>query len=296
MKKAVFITLILAGSIMLAACGLEQETPGGSDSMGADSGSAALAGVETPGKFVDSAAQKEAQDTALGEADPGSEEQRLAFGKVLWDVYQQGILPDGGILDYSSMEDAENNSFAVMDIDNDGQEELLLFWDHACMAGMIECVFGYADGAVYSELTEFPGQIFYDNGVVEAGWSHNQGLAGDFWPYDLYRYDAESDTYQSLGGVDAWDRRMAEENSEGVLFPTDIDADGDGVVYYILPADWNGQYEDIPLVDGAEYESWRSAYIGGAEQIQIPYQSLTEENIAALGYPKPDIVLTEPAG
>lgn len=237
---------------------------------------------ETPDKAVGSASEEEAH--------------RLAFGKVLWDIYQQGLLPDGSMLDYTGMEAAGENSFAIMDIDNDGQEELLLFWENASMAGMLECVFGYADGSIYKEQAEFPGQIFYDNGIIEAGWSHNQGPAGEFWPYNLYRYDAESDIYLFLGGADAWDKRAAEESYEGVPFPADIDADGDGIVYYIFPADWNGQYDDIPPVDGADYESWRNTYIDGAKEIQIPYQKLTEENIAALGYPKPDIVLPEPAG
>ncbi|WP_310604147.1 M56 family metallopeptidase [Anaerosporobacter sp.] len=216
--------------------------------------------------------------------------QQLAFGKVLWDVYQRGILPDGSLLEYGGMEFAANNNFSIVDVDGDGKEELVLFWENASMAGTVAYVFGYNDGMVHVELTEFPILTFYDNGIVEAAWSHNQNLAGRFWPYKAYRYDAKTDVYQSLGGVDAWDKNVREENEKGDHFPTYIDADGDGLVYYILPANWNGQY-DMSLVDGADYESWRNAYMEGAKEITISRQMLTEENIAALGYPKPDIPL-----
>ncbi|MDE6641877.1 MAG: hypothetical protein K2K63_15290 [Acetatifactor sp.] len=261
MKKGAVITLILSVFTTLAACGA-------------------------------------ASNTSTGSGDAASEEETLrqAFGKVLWDIYQQGILPNGSTLDYTDMESAANNSFAVIDIDNDGQDELLLMWESASMAGMTEIIFGYEGGAVYMELAEFPSQTYYDNGIVEVAWSHNQGLAGTFWPFNVYCYDAKNDIYQSYGGVDAWDKNVAEENYKGVPFPADIDVDGDGIVYYIFPADWNGQYEDIPLVDGAEYEKWRNAYIAGAEKIEISLQKLTEENIAALGYPKPDISLPQPVG
>lgn len=217
------------------------------------------------------------------------EERRLAFGKVLWDVYQKGVLPDGRPLDQSlGTEFAVDNEFALVDVDNDGEEELLLFWENACMAGMMGLVFGYdGETGIREELLEFPTLTFYNNGIVEVEASHNQGLAGAFWPYSVYRYDEESGIYQSLGYVDAWDISVREENYEGEPFPTDIDADGDGLVYYIIPANGGGGY-DMPPMDGPSYEEWRNAYIDGAEEIDIPRQKMTEENIAALGCPKPD--------
>ena len=234
---------------------------------------------------------------------PPENVRRLAFGQALWDVYQKGLLPDGQALDGYNMHELERaalNSFAIADLDGNGQEELLLLWQSGITAGMKGRVFGYDGEAVYEKLVAFPSLRFYDNGIVEEDWSHNQNLAGDFWPYFVHRYDAESGVYQCIGGVDAWNRRVREENAEGdifpVHFPTDIDADGDGTVYFLLPADWDGYYWDVPMVDGAEYESWRGAYLDGARELNIPYQQLTEENIAALGYPKPDVRYPEPLG
>lgn len=225
-----------------------------------------------------------------------NEDARFAYGKVLWDAYQQGVLPDGGGLDYVCMEAAEENYFSIMDIDGDGKEELLLFWVNASMAGNVGYVFGYDGGTVHLELTEFPIMTFYDNGAVKADWSHNQGLAGDFWPYNVYLYDAEKDVYQFVGAVDAWDKSLREDNEQGVMFPEDIDADGDGILYYLLPTDWDWSDRQNFLADGSEYEKWRDNYFGDAKEIPIQTKELTEENIAALGCPKPEIEITEPAG
>ena len=66
--------------------------------------------------------------------------------------------------------------------------------------------------------------------------------------------------------------------------------DADGIVYYLLPADWDGQYGESFLVDGPDYEKWRNTYLNGAKEIGISFQKLTEENIAAIGYPQPDVM------
>ena len=219
-----------------------------------------------------------------------------AFGKVLWDAYQQGVLPDGSTLDYIGTEAAAQNDFSVYDVDNDGQEELLLRWTNACMAGMRMDVFGYDNGKIHTELTVFPASVFYSNGAVVEDWSHNQGLAGDsFWPYSIHLYDEKTDTYQIAGSVDAWDRKLV---SEG--FPADIDKDGDGLIYFLLPAGetwhYTGSRPDYPPVDSPEYEIWRNGFLSEAHPLKIPMQKLTEDSISALGCPKPDVPVLEPVG
>lgn len=203
-----------------------------------------------------------------------------AYGKALWDIYRQGVLPDGHTLEYTGIESAERNKFAVCDVDGDGSEELLICWSNTLtMAGMVEYVLDSDGDQCYTELTEYPSIYYYDNGSVEADWSHNQGLAGRVWPKNFYRYNAEKDAYESFGSMDAWDRSMLEDG-----FPDEIDADGDGLVYYLLPADWKGDYEKKVTVDGPEYEAWRAECLGEASLIQPVYQELTAENIEALGF------------
>jgi len=294
MLCGIFLSGLLLGT--LTSCGADQFAPV----------------VMVTGQSSENQENPAPEDEAPSEVEPEAAEEtpatpaskdearRLAYGKVLWDAYLQGILPDGTELDRPGGGDTllapiEGNEFALADVDGDGEEELLLSWTTASMAGMTGIVFGYQDGAVYEELSEFPDLTFYANGAAEAGWSHNQGLAGRIWPFNAYRYHSESGIYEPIGGMDAWDIAVRGTDYNEAPFPHDIDADGDGLVYYILPPDWDGQY-GTGLVDGAEYESWRDAYLEGSEPVDIPWQALTEGTIAALGAPKPDVAYPEPAG
>lgn len=237
-------------------------------------------------------------------SDPaGDEARRAVFARILRTAHDQQLLPDGIELDSGgSVESIEGNLFALHDVDGDGAEELILLWQNACMAGQMELVYGYGETAheVRQELRECPGVIFYDNGAVEAPWSHNQGWANEFWPYRLYRYHSGTDTYENMGAVDAWDKTVA---SDG--FPLDVDADGDGMVYVLLTDNWNYTthrdpgtgaeywYYEEPPVDGEEYLRWRDGIVGDAEALELSFLPLTAENIAeALEVPYEPLVTT----
>lgn len=225
------------------------------------------------------------ENTPLETAAGDGETLPAAYGKALWDVYRKGILPDGHQLEYTGTEMAERNHFAVCDVDGDGRKELLIHWSNpVSVAGMAEYVLDSDGGQCYTELSEYPSLCYYDNGSVEADWSHNQGKAGRIWPKNFYRYNHEKDIYEDYGSMDAWDKSLEKEG-----FPDEIDADGDGLVYYLMPADWdvdywNGGYEKKVTVDGSGYEAWRAECVGDAKMIQPEYQYLTPENIEALGF------------
>lgn len=230
------------------------------------------------------------ENTPPGTAAGNGETLPAAYGKALWDVYRKGILPDGHQLEYTGTELAERNYFAICDVDGDGRKELLVRWSNpVSVAGMAEYVLDSDGGQCYTELSEYPSLCYYDNGSVEADWSHNQGKAGRIWPKHFYRYNQEKDIYESYGSMDAWDKSLEKEG-----FPDEIDADGDGLVYYLMPADWsvdywsvdywNGGYEKKATVDGSDYEAWRAECVGDARMIQPEYQKLTPENMEALGF------------
>ena len=42
-------------------------------------------------------------------------------------------------------------------------------------------------------------------------------------------------------------------------------------------------------VDGPVYEAWRDSILQDGQPIEIPWLPLTRENIAALGYPEPEM-------
>lgn len=222
-------------------------------------------------------------------------ERNKAYGEILWNVFYQGQI-EGTELAFPDADGNESGGFAIYDIDGDESDELLLYFDGGTTASNVEYIWGYENGTTHVELDSYPLLTFYNNGIIEEGWSHNQGLAGDFWPYFVYKYHSDSDKYQMYGGVDAWDKTLTSTNEKGEKFPTDIDADGDGIVYYLLPADWDGYYNMTP-VDGKDYENWKNSYLKQSEEItDITYIGLCEGSIAELGAPKPEIDFPEPLG
>lgn len=120
---------------------------------------------------------------------------------------------------------------------------------------------------------------FYENGAVKAGWSHNQGWGGRFWPYTLYLYHSETDSYEAVGMVDAWDREISDLNPGFTPFPSEIDTSGAGFVYYIME---DGVSERPAPVDASVYNAWLENHLGGAAEIDTQYLALTEENIQLL--------------
>ena len=174
-----------------------------------------------------------------------------------------------------------SDQFAVFDVDGDGRDELILSYSDTSMAEMGISIYDYdaEQDCLVLELSEFPALTFYDNGVIQASWSHNQGLAGEFWPYTLYQYDKDADCYNPVGMVDAWDGTMFPEDFEGNPFPEEVDVSHSGSVYYIMDY---GTYEADHPVDEGEYQSWREGFLQGAGELTVPYQDLTEENISNL--------------
>ncbi len=201
-----------------------------------------------------------------------------AYTQVLEDFYYNHKDHTGQDLGYFENAGEDWNQFAVYDVDMDGQNELLVRYTASQIsAGQREYVLKYdeASGTITEELTEFPPVIYYDNGVIEAGWSHNHGRAGDaLWPYTFWRYDPQTDTYQAGQMADAWEKELVEYK-----FPDSADKDGDGVVYYIIEYGNPVDYSTDTPIDKSGYDEWREGILGGAEKLEIPFMPLTETNI-----------------
>lgn len=211
-------------------------------------------------------------------------ERMTAYQKVLKDLYNDGILPDGMDAGFDIGTDKSEDKFAICDIDNDGEDELLIAHTSTAVAGMVELVYGYDENAkmLNEELSTFPFIQYYDNGVIVADWSHNQGKAGNhFWPYTLYQYNSLKDKYEQVGMVDAWDKSYTQEIYPEDEFPSEKDKDGNGMIYYIMSGD-SFQYEDA--VDDNVYQAWRNIYIQNARKVKVPYQNLTSDNIKKLDF------------
>lgn len=221
------------------------------------------------------------ETTSTEELDFDRKAMSEAYIDILENIYTNHKLPDGSEMDFFEGSDISENKFAVYDIDQDGKDELIIEYSTASMAGMVELIYGFDSNTntVIEEFVEFPYLEFFDNGTIKAGWSHNQGLAGDFWPFTLYQYDEKEDRYNSVGMVDAWDKSFWETDYEGNYFPEDSDIDGDGIVYYMM---LDGEYERNKAVNIEEYKQWYNSYVGDAKTVEIPFVRLTQENIQGI--------------
>lgn len=209
---------------------------------------------------------------------------RTLYAQVLTTLLDENLLPGeindpgGYIGTVAEREAMAENQFAVCDVDGDGREELVIQYLTANMVAGMQALLYDTDenGGLRLQFSEFPNLTFYDNGAIQAGWSHNQGLAGDFWPYTLYVYDPGSDLYRDVGTVDAWSRDYQPQN-----YPADTDTSGTGFVYYVY-RDIDTEYGVLPPVDESEYLRWREEYLAGAAELELPWQSLTAEHIQTL--------------
>lgn len=307
MLCGIFVSGLLLGT--LSACGADQfSTCVITTEKPSPAQEAAPAPADQP---EDQPAPEDAPKPGASITAEEDEARMLAYGKALWDMYLLGLRPDGEELERTTdLGPAEGNRFAIADVNGDGAEELIVCWDQACMAGMQGLVYtyDYPEEELRLVLSEFPGLTFYENGTVTADWSHNQGWAGRFWPYTLYQYSPERGVYESIGSVDAWDLSCtAGDEALSAAFPREADADGDGLVYYLLTGEWynqprfsgDGSFSQIwgtDPVDGAALEDWLNAHTGGAEPLKIPYLPLEEVSISALGFPRPEVTYPEPVG
>lgn len=287
------IGLLCAASILLVGCngketGSEQFNIEPIEQTGGESGNTFVEGTETP--ELEGTGVPDSADT--GNADEAATENaqvlyaaqvRHYYGGILSQISAAWQLPDGE-LDTSSLENGfgqmSDNRFAVADIDGDGREELIVCYANASMAGMMEIIYDYDPvlGELKREFTEWPMLTYYDNGMIKAEASHNQ-THGEFWPFALYQYETESDSYKQIAYVHTWDKEISDEY-EGQPFPEELDVDGDGTLFSISEgAEPSYEYESYKY-NQADYEKWYNEIMDGAQEITIPYQPLEYESYA----------------
>ncbi len=101
---------------------------------------------------------------------------------------------------------------------------------------------------------------------------------GDFWPYIVYRYLPETDKYQQIFMVDAWEKECREKDYDGNPYPEDIDQEKSGIVYFVTEGEGYDSSK-TKTISKSEYEKWRKEQGLEGAKIEILYQALTEENI-----------------
>jgi len=210
---------------------------------------------------------------------------REAYAKALRDLLYNGVMPGGGSIDMD-WGDLSQDQFAVYDVDFDGREELILLHTASYMAGMNGLVMEFdptytgTGNPFYFQIGDWPAFTFYENGMVQVNWSHNQ-THGELWPYELYGYDADGDYYYRIASVYSADKDIMEQAGIGEEYPDEVDKSGTGRVYYVnFLFDSEAGPAGERVWDSEEYFAWRDSLLGRAQEIDVPYRDLTEENIA----------------
>lgn len=266
MKKSVFAAAIAATLVsLLAACAPQ-------------SGGHPATSTQAPAESTLPAEQTEAATEPVSQADPT----RAAFQRSLQTIHDQLTWPGLGYeqtIEPFAPDTIEDEQFAVLDVDGDGEEELLVSVSHTYVAGMCEVIYGYdpqtdevrVEYQNYVAVTHYPGMLKVDA-------SHNQGYAGDvLWPYVIAYYNEGADVYEDACIVDAWSKAISDYDAYAEMpYPEDIDTDQDGYVYLITE---NGNRK---ILNRADYAQWEARVFAQKEPLTIPWQKITEENIAAL--------------
>lgn len=213
----------------------------------------------------------------------------MTYREVLEGIYYDDVYPNGHICGYDDYYDKSVNEFAVYDIDNDGSDELIVVYTTTYVAGNMEYIYDHDEnGNIIEQFFGFPLFTYYDNGIIEVGISHNQGHSGAFWPYTMCQYNAEDDTYSRVAFVEACDKSVIDTINQQLIdigeeptfeYPDDIDISNSGFVYYIYPT---GYDENVKPVDVTEYNAWHDSYVGDSSIIELPFMSMTEENIQSV--------------
>lgn len=275
MKKIAIFLLVALLLLTLCGCGQDASVPA---TVATTAVPETTDPVTEPTVFITEPEPVLYETSPIVEPDPAARE---AFQAALQKLLTGNMFPDGTpapfVSDYGPM---EQNRFAIFDADGDGREELLLAFTTTFASSGQTHIYGFDGSGLHLELLDAPFLTVYTGGLIQADASHNHTYAGDtLWPHQLYRYDPETDVYEAFVYVDAWERRFGETHVDGTPYPEELDQDKIGAVYLIYTPTWG---EGREMLSKGDFEAWQAALFADAQPMQIPYQPLTGENIAAV--------------
>ena len=186
-----------------------------------------------------------------------------------------GELPGGQMVEVLGYGEGDwTNRYAICDIDGDGRNELIIRIADTIMASITENIYAYDEegDALIEELWASPVCYYYKDGLaIESGWSHGTGAENDdFWPYNAFVYEPETDIYILAGFASQYDLSVMKEKGWEDQFSAEADADGNGIVYDLSDG------ENLRTVDDAEYEAWRSEVLGTGDPVELPWIPMSE--------------------
>lgn len=176
--------LLCAGVLFFAGCGAKDGALKEDEAAGEEQAETAEGPILEEEDVSDTVNIENTMADSDGESAEKAYEAQIRhyYGGVLSQIVASRQLPDGEMDTWANgYEEMENNGFAVVDIDQDGRQELIIQNTDASMAGMFEMVYDYnpVSEELKREFCDFPALTYYDNGIIKAEWSHNQG-PGEF--------------------------------------------------------------------------------------------------------------------
>ena len=173
----------------------------------------------------------------------------------------------------SKYDNIEDNDFAIVDINQDGINELVVSFTNTAVANMYTGIWAFdSNSKSVIEYANIGATCeYFSNGIIKVLSSHNQSYGETIWPYDLVKYDENSKEYVFFAGASCVDSRL---DTSGKFYSTEKDLDNDGVIYYFTV---NGE-ESKPLTL-EEYSELVKKYIPEEKKIEIEWYKLTNENI-----------------
>ena len=197
----------------LAACGGEQTDPAGSSENVGSENSADSDIVFSGADAVD----KESEEFFREKGGAELPQPYARYMEILELIMTEGHDSNGRVYYRNEPWNFENNCFAILDVDNDGRQELLFNFNESHMGDMCEVVYEYDEETdiLREELITWVSTDYYSNGMVNVNEPRNHGKDPEgrgVWPYTIYQYDEERDSYQLLYSVDSWDGHVNEED------------------------------------------------------------------------------------
>lgn len=234
-------------------------------------------------------AAEESEDNKEPEENENSSQRYIKYSEVLMQILTERTDPDGRYFDdWSQGMDFSKNCFAIIDIDGDGRDELIFNFNDTYMAAMREIIYDYdeEDVILRTELEDvFPFTTYYSNGYVKEEASHNHTCDPEtrgIWPYYLYEYDADTDSYINTGYVECWDKLVFPTNYEGEAFPGELDTDGDNLLFIVGYFSNGTDGVERTYMDREEFEAWEQSMFPDEYKIDIEYHPMTENEITQL--------------
>lgn len=289
--SAVLVVLVMG--LLLAGCQKKEEpkeeaateAEAGEGESEGDASETESQGTESAGSESEMTPEEELTDEEQALLKERADKRKEEYVKALRNLYENHVTPDGYDLSEEIFEtdNFEDNTFAVYDVDGDGEEELIFSFTSTYMAAQFEGIYYYNvySSEMTSKLHYTPYNEYYSNGYIKCKASHNHSLSWDFWPYTLKQYSSGAGEYVDVGSITAWDKNNYPEDYNGEPFPDDADKDGDGVVYYIYERDMylEPEGEEPEPVDVDVMEAWLDNNLGDSLPLNIDKFKLTKYNI-----------------